>query len=65
MAASGRAGLGCDRQILSRVRLPDREDVGPAYHGNSPLGSLIWQTGLGVNLCWKTVLSAFGQCLWL
>lgn len=26
MAAASRAGLGCDRQILSQVRLPDRED---------------------------------------
>lgn len=37
VVALGRAGLGCDRQILSQVRrLPDREDVGARLPRKQP-----------------------------
>lgn len=35
-AALGRAGLGCDRQILSQVRLPDHEDIGTRLPRKQP-----------------------------
>lgn len=36
VAALGRAGLGCDRQILSQGRLPDHEDVGTRLPRKQP-----------------------------
>lgn len=54
VAGLGRAGLGCDRRILSQVLLLDPRTSEPACHGNCWLGNLIWPTGLGVNLSWET-----------
>lgn len=65
VAALARAGLECERQVLPPGRLLTVRTSEPARRGNSPLGSLIWQTGRGVNLCWETVpAAAFILCLW-
>ena len=61
-AAPGRAGLGCERRSEPASAFLARRTSEPACHGNSRLGSLIWQTGLGENICWKTVSWRLSPC---
>lgn len=67
VAALGRAGLGCDRQILSQVRLPDHEDVGTRLPRKQPAREpYLANRARREPLCWETVSSAtFIRCLWL
>lgn len=43
-AGQGRS-LGCDRQILSQVRLPDHEDIGTCLPETAGSGTLFGKQG--------------------